>query len=98
MNQSSVNLDSEYLRIGHGVGKRSRPPTPYRRYGSYTEIQCRPREPHRLAKPIRILSEREAHTECQCRPHIVDTDTIADAIFADAISETSGIVNIRVIL
>ena len=42
-----------------------------------------------LAKPSRILSKREAHTEFQYRPRIVDTDTIADTVFADAISETS---------
>ena len=42
-----------------------------------------------LQKPSRILSKREADTEFQYRPHIVDTDTIADAVFADAISETS---------
>ena len=64
---------------------------PYRRYGPDTEIQYRPRKPHRLAKPSRILSKREADTEFQHRPHTVDTDTIADAVFADAISETSNI-------
>ena len=42
-----------------------------------------------LPKPNRILSKREADTEFQYRPHIVETDTIADSIFADAISETS---------
>ena len=36
-------------------------------------------------KPSRILSERDAHTEFQYRPHIVDTD----AVFANAVSETS---------
>ena len=45
--------------------------------------------PHGPAKPSRILSKREADTEFQYRPHIVDTDTIADAALADAISETS---------
>ena len=34
-----------------------------------------------LQKPSRILSKREAHTEFQYRPRIVDTETIADAIF-----------------
>ena len=48
--------------------------------------------PHGPAKPSRILSKREADTEFQDRPHIVDTDTIADAISADAISETSTMV------
>ena len=47
------------------------------------------RKLHGLAKPSKILSEREAHTEFQYRPHIVDTDTIADAVVADAVSETS---------
>ena len=42
-----------------------------------------------LAKPSRILSERIAHSNFQYRPHIVDTDTIADAAFADAVSESS---------
>ena len=46
-------------------------------------------EATRTWKPSRILSKREADTEFQYRPHIVDTDTIADAVFADAISETS---------
>ena len=60
----------------------------YRRYGPDTEIQYRPRDPHGLAKTSRILSKREADTEFQYRPHIVDTEIpIADAIFADAISE-----------
>ena len=44
---------------------------------------------HRLAKPSRTLSKREAHTEFQYRPHIVDADTFADAVLADAVSETS---------
>ena len=56
--------------------------------GSDTEILYRPRKLHGLAKPSRILSEREAQTEFQDRPHIVDTDTIADTLFADAVSET----------
>ena len=38
------------------------------------EIQYRPRKPHGLAQPSRILSKREADTEFQYRPHIVDTD------------------------
>ena len=53
--------------------------------GLLSFAQYRPR----LAKPSRILSKREADTEFQYRPHIVDTDMIADAIFADAISKTS---------
>ena len=40
-------------------------------------------------KVLIILSKSEADTGFQYRPRIVDTDTIADAIFADAISETS---------
>ena len=43
-----------------------------------------------LAKPNRSLSEGEAHTEYQYRPQIVDADRIADAVFADAVSETSN--------
>ena len=35
------------------------------------------------------LSKTEADTEFQYRPHIVDTDTIAGVVFADAVSETS---------
>ena len=64
---------------------------PYRRYGPDTEIRYRPRKPHGLAKPSRILSKREADTEFQYRPRIVDTDVIADAVFADAVSETFNI-------
>ena len=63
---------------------------PYRRYGPDTQIlQYRPTDPHELAKPITIVCNSEADTEFQYRPHIIDTDVIADAIFADAISETS---------
>ena len=62
--------------IGNGVGKQGRGnQPPYRRYGHDTEIQYRPREPFGLAKTSRILSKREADTEFQYRPHIVDTDT-----------------------
>ena len=63
------------LGIGNGVGKQGRGnQPPYRRYGPDTEIQYRPRKPHGLAKPSRILTKREADTEFQYRPHIVDTD------------------------
>ena len=75
------------LGIGNGGGKQgcdNQPP--YRRYGPDTEIQYRPRKRHGLAKPIRILSKRAADA-----PHVVDTDTIADAVSADAISETSKV-------
>ena len=72
-----------YLGIGNGGGKQGRGnQPPNRRYGPDTEIQY-----------SRLLSKKEADTEFQYRPHIVDTDTIADAIFADAISETSMVVN-----
>ena len=37
-------------------------------------IQHRPHKSHGLAKPSRILSNREADTDYQYRPHIVDTD------------------------
>ena len=67
----------------------SRQSTPYRRYGPDTEIQYRLRKPHGPAKRSRIPSKREADTEFQYRPYIVDTDAITDARFADAISETS---------
>ena len=80
----------ENLGIGNGGGKQGRGNRPpYRRYGPDTEIQYRPRKPHGPAKPSRNFSKKEADTEFQYRPHIVDTDTIADAVFADAISETS---------
>ena len=62
------------LGIGNGVGKQGRGNQPPRRYGPDTEFQYRPRKPHGLAKPSRILSKREADTEFQYRPHIVDTD------------------------
>ena len=61
----------------------------YRRYGPDTEIQYRPRKLHGPAKPSGTLSKREADAEFQYRPHIIDTDTIADAVFADAMSQTS---------
>ena len=65
-----------FLGIGNGVGGQGRGnQPPYRRYGPDTEIQYRLREPHGLAKTSRILSKREADTEFQYRPHIVDTDT-----------------------
>ena len=82
--------DFSLLGIGNGVGKQGRGNRPpYRRYGPDTEIQYRLRKPHGPAKRSLILSEREDDTEFQYRPYIVDTDTIADALFADAISETS---------
>ena len=63
------------LGIGNGVGKQGRGnQPPYRRYGPDTEIQYRLRKPHGVAKSSRILSKREADTEFQCRPHMVDTD------------------------
>ena len=88
------NLNDRYrfhcLGIGNGGGKQGRGnQPPYRRYGPDTEIQYRPRKPHGPAKSSRILSKREADTESQCRPHFIDADTIVDAVFADAISETS---------
>ena len=46
-------------------------------------------EATRTCKTQQNSLQREADTEFQYRPHIVDTDTIADAVFADAISETS---------
>ena len=72
---------------GGKQGRGNQPP--HRRYGPDTEIQYRPRNPRELAKPSRILSKREADAEFQYRPRIVDTDMIADSVFADAISETS---------
>ena len=67
--------DTCFLGIGNGVGKQGRGnQPPYRRYGPNTEIQYRLRKPHGLAKPSRILSKREADTEFQYRPHIVNTD------------------------
>ena len=52
--------------------------------GPDTAILYRPRKQHELAKPSRILSERESHTEFQYRLHIIDTDDD----FANAVSET----------
>ena len=78
------------LGIGNAGSKQDRGnQPPYRRYGPDAEIQYRPRKPHGPAKPSRILSKREADAEFQYRPHIVDTDTIRDAVFEDAISEIS---------
>ena len=88
---NSTIREKAHLGIGKGGSKQGRGnQRRYRRYGPDTEIQYRPRNPHELAKPCRILSRREADTEFQYRPPIVDTDMIADAIFADAISETSS--------
>ena len=77
------------IGIGNGGGKHccgNQPP--YWRYGPDTEFCIDPTELQN------ILSKREADTEFQYQPHIIDTDTIADAVFADAvfaeaISETS---------
>ena len=78
------------LGIRNGGGKQGRGnQPPYRQYGPDTEIQYHPRKSHGLAKPSRILYKREAATECQYRPRIFNTDTIADAVLADAVSETS---------
>ena len=60
---------------------------PNRQYGPDTEIQHRPGSHTNLQNPAESLSKREADTEFD--PHIADTDAIADAVFADAVSETS---------
>ena len=72
---NGLELITGFLGIGNGVGKQGHGnQPPYRRYGPDTEIQYRLQKPHGLAKPSRILSKREAVTEFQYRPHIVDTD------------------------
>ena len=71
-----TSLAVTVLGIGNGVGRQGRGnQPPYRRYGTDAEIQYRLREPHGLEKTSSILSKREADTEFQYRPHIVDTDT-----------------------
>ena len=77
------------LGIGGGVGKQGRGNQhPYRQYGPDTEIQYRPRKPHGLAKPSRILSKRRPIRNFSIDPTSSIRTSIADAIFADAISET----------
>ena len=79
----------EYLGIGNGVGKQgggNQPP--YRRYGPDTEIQYRSRKPHGLAKPSRTLSKRKLIRNFSIDPTSSIRTSIADSIFADAISET----------
>ena len=64
------------------------------------EIQYRPAKLHGSPNPAqnpildwflfkRNLKLLKAHTEIQNQSHIVDTDVIADAVCADAVSETS---------
>ena len=80
----------ENLRIGNGGGKKGRGnQPPNRRYGPDTDIQYRPRNPPEHAKPSRNASKREADTEFSIDPTSSIRTSIADAIFADAISETS---------
>ena len=67
------------LGVGNGSGKQdfgNQPPIDDT--GLDTEIQYRP------------LKLRKADTEIQCRHHISDAETIADAVFADAVYETSN--------
>ena len=79
-------LKSEMVRQ---TGRDNQPP--YRQYVPNTEIQYRPPRGYTdMQKPSRIFSEREAHMEFQSRPHTIDTDTIADAVFADAVSKSSS--------
>ena len=68
----------------------SRQSTPLSTIRTQYEIQYRPWKRHGPAKPSRILSKREADTEFQYRPHIVDTDTIADAIFGRHFRESDS--------
>ena len=87
---SDISVNARFLGIGNGGGKQGRgnqPPisTIRTRYGNSVSTP----EATWTCKPSRILSEREAHTESQYRPHIVDTNTIAAAFLADAVSETS---------
>ena len=78
----------------------SRQSTPYRQYGPETEIRYRPLKLHGFPEPAqkilprllgqcRFLSKRKPDTQIQYRHCIADTETIADAIFPDAASETS---------
>ena len=65
------------------TGLRQSTAPPLRRYGPDTEIRYRPwilGSHTDLQASSRILSKREADTEFQHRPHIVDPDTIADAV------------------
>ena len=78
----SLAAESGVLGIRNGVGKQGRgnqpPPSTIRtRYRNSVSTS----EAAGLAKANRILSEREAHKEFQYRPHILDMDTIADAVF-----------------
>ena len=94
--RDSFRKMTNHLGVGNGGGKQGGAAlnprlhsTPYRRCGPDTEIKYRPQKPHGLAKPSGILSKREADTEFQYRPRIIDTDMFADVVFADAIAETS---------
>ena len=88
---SQFPVQSRYdLGIGNGGSKQGRGnQPPYdRRYGPDMEIWYRPRKPHGPAKPRRILSKREADTDFSIDPTSSTRTSIADAAFADAISET----------
>ena len=86
---SGCSFSSWNLRIGNGVGKQGRGnQPPYRRHGPDTEIQYQPRKPHGLSKPRRIFSQRKPIRNVSINPTPSIRTSIADAVFADAISET----------
>ena len=83
------SLSECLLGIGNGVGKQGRGNQPaYRRYGPDTEIQYRPREPHGLAKQAELSPKGKPIWNFSIDSTSSIRTPIADAIFADAISET----------
>ena len=79
------------LGIGNGGGKQGSGNHPtYRRYGPDTDFQYRPpRSYTELQNQAEFSPKGKPIRNFSIGSHIVDTDiAIADAIFADAISET----------
>ena len=89
----SVSIDQcKCLGIGNddnkqGRGHQPRLLTMRTQYGNSVSTPEATRTCTTQQNPLR----KESPYGIQYRPHIVDTDTIADAVFGDAVSETSKI-------
>ena len=85
-----ATLIETFLGIGNGVGKQDRGnQPPYRRYGPDTEIQYRPPFATRTGKnKLNSLQKGSRYEHFSIDPTSSIQTPIADAIFADAISET----------
>ena len=77
------------LRIGNGVGKQGRGNhPPYRRYGRDTKIQYRHQSHTDLQNPAEFSRKGKPIRNFSINPTSSIRTSIADAVLADAISET----------